>query len=522
MIETDIITEEREFILNEIFKGGNTNPGGIEMKRVFILLLFLIASGVLFSWGGEFEYNIGYNGKSEEVDIFQNFGVDIYFDAQTDYGYFFSDVEATFFHGISMDASAAFSNPLLFCNRTNEGMLPTYMSLALGLDRFLININELYYEYSIEDFVLRLGRFKLQKGSGNLYSPSDVLSSSSMMGVGSTPVKEPIDGMQLQGYFDDLDMELFFTPYTNMSFPTYNTYMKTLMSSGYLTGYAAGVISAIDGPPTAVVNVSERYDFEQDYPLDYHDMNYGLRAGFTFYDILMRAAYYRDHFHFQVPTWIRQDYTRVSTTTTLDDGTVVPAGGLIYDSKAEFVIPARHTFTLDAQGDLFDSTIFYFEGSAMIPEKTETVLFFDYNGFYSTSTVLDTFDKSVYLKALAGIEYTGAMTGLGLEEDEFNLGFEIFNSLEGEYFSYSPGFETFLRINKADHDFTAAVVCAFSEIVDDYKFGVLVNAGMTYSGFEGFDVILDTSWGYAADELHPFYIPDGFLSSISLGAKGYF
>ena len=45
---------------------------------------------------------------------------------------------------------------------------------------------------------------------------------------------------------------------------------------------------------------------------------------------------------------------------------------------------------------------------------------------------------------------------------------------------------------------------------------------LTYMGFEGIDVILDTTWGYSADEMHPFYIPDGFLNTISLGAKGYF
>jgi hypothetical protein len=236
----------------------------------------------------------------------------------------------------------------------------------------------------------------------------------------------------------------------------------------------------------------------------------------------MKAGYYRDHFHFQVPTWIRHDYTRLSTTTTLEDGTVLPAGALIYNSKTELVIPSRNTFTLDAQGDLFDATIFYLEGSAMLPEKVDTVLFFDYNDFYATSTVIDIFDKRVYFKGLAGIEYSGAITGLGLEEDELNLGFEIFNSLEGEYFSYSPGFDTFMRINKEDHDFTGAIVCAFTEKDDAYKFGILVNAGMTYSGFDAFDVILNTSWGYSDEETHPFYIPNGFLNSISLGAKGYF
>ena len=492
------------------------------MKRYCIILMMTVLSCMLFSWGGEFEYNIGYNGKSEEVDVFQNFGLDIFFDAQTDYGYFFSDIEATFFHGISMDASAAFSNPLLYCERTNEGMLPTYTSLAFGMDRFLINLNEIYYEYALEDFVLRAGRFKLQKGSGNLYSPSDVLSSSSMMGIDSNPVKEPIDGLLLQGYFDDLDMELFFTPYTKMSFPTYNTYMNTLTSNGYLTGFAINTISAIDGPPTAVVPVSEQYAFEKDYPLSYHDMNYGVRLGFTFYDVLMKAGLYRDHFHFQVPTWIRQDYTRLSTTTTLDDGTLLPAGALIYDTKTELKIPSRVTLTLDGQGDLFDSTIYYFEGSAMMPESIETVIFFDYNDFYATSTVRDVFEKKLYFKGIAGIEYSGAITGLGLEEDEFNLGLEIFNSLAGEYFTCSPGFNTFLRVNKDDFDFTGALICAFSEIADDYKFGLMVNAGVTYMGLEGIDVLLDSTWGYSADEMHPFYIPDGFLNSISIGAIGYF
>jgi len=177
---------------------------------------------------------------------------------------------------------------------------------------------------------------------------------------------------------------------------------------------------------------------------------------------------------------------------------------------------------LDLQGDLVDSTIFYLEGSAIIPENIETILSFHYNDFYSSSTVIDVFDKLVYFKGLAGIEYSGAITGLGLEEDEFNLGVELFNSLEGEYFSYSPGFNTFLRINKNDYDFTGAVICAFPEVEEDYKFGVMVNAGLTYSGFAGFDIILDTSWGYSDEETHPFYIPDGILNSISIGAKGYF
>ena len=492
------------------------------MKRNIFFILLAILSCMVFSWGGEFEYNIGYNGKSEEINVFQNFGVDLFFDAQTDYGYFFSDIEASFFHGISMDASAAFSNPLLSCERTNEGMLPTYTSLVYGLDRFLINVNELYYEYAIEDYVIRMSRFKLQKGSGNLYSPSDVLTSSSMLGINSNPVKEAIDGLMLQAYFDDFDLEVFFSPFTKMSFPTYNTYRKTLVSNGYLTEWAVNTISAIDGPPTALIPLSEQYQFKKDFPLDHYDMNCGARFGFIFLDMLTKVAVYRDHFHFQVPTWVKQDYTSVSTQTILENGTLIPAGGLIYETKTEFEIPTRYTFTLDLQGDLVDSTIFYLEGSAIIPENIETILSFHYNDFYSSSTVIDVFDKLVYFKGLAGIEYSGAITGLGLEEDEFNLGVELFNSLEGEYFSYSPGFNTFLRINKNDYDFTGAVICAFPEVEEDYKFGVMVNAGLTYSGFAGFDIILDTSWGYSDEETHPFYIPDGILNSISIGAKGYF
>ncbi len=490
-------------------------------KPILMLFLFLSFFGIKFSWGGEFDYLLGFNYESKDINLFQAINADIFFDAQTDYGYFYAGVTGAFFHGITMNASSLLSNPLLTCEKQNEGMLPSYPSLALGMDRFLINIDEIYYEYDFTDYALKFGRFKLQKGSGNLYSPSDVLSSMTLFGTDAVPEKEAFDGLLLKGFFDDFDMEVYFSPFTKMSFPTSNTMLKTLEENFYLQAYATNFISQVDVPPTSVIPVSSTYEFQQDYPLDYHTTNYGIKFGFSWFDILWKVAYYRDHFHFQVPQKLKQNYTQIPTDTTLENGMVIPAGSVIYDSETELVIPSRNVITADLQGNLNDSTIYYFEGSLMIPESIETQTVFYYKTFEEKGKI-KVFKDDLIAKFIFGLEYSGDITGWIFEEDEFSLGMELFNSLPGEFFTHSPGFDVSLRVNKGDFDLEALGAIAFTEINDEWKFGTSVTGRLIYKGLDLVDVILSASWNYSDEENHPFYLQKDILNKVSISAAGYF
>jgi len=492
------------------------------MKRtLFFFVLLIFSSAVLFSWGGEFDYLLGYNYESEDVNLFQAISTDIFTDAQTDYGYFYGDFTASFFHGISMDASSVFSNPLLTCEKKNDGMLPSYPSLMSGMDRFLLNLNELYYEYSFTDYTLRFGRFKLQKGSGNIYSPSDVLSSQSLFGIDGIPHREAIDGVLLQGFYDYFDMEVYFSPFTKMSFPTSNTMLKTLEGNFYLQAYATNFISQIDFTPIAVIPVKSEYSFQQDYPLDFHTSNFGVKFGFSWFDILWKVAYYRDHFHFQVPQKITQKYTKISTDTTLDGGITIPASSVIYESQSKLIIPSRNVITIDMQGNMTDSTIYYFEGALFIPEDVNTILSLEYNGLTQNDSI-KVFKDPVIAKCLFGIEYSGDITGWIFEENEFTLGMELFNSLPEEYFTYSPGFDVFLRVNKDDFDLETLAAVAFTKINDEWKFGTSITGNLIYRGLDLVDVILSASWNYSDEKNHPFYLQKDILNKIAISAIGYF
>jgi len=492
-------------------------------KSLMVFVIQLMVITAIFSWGGDFEYKLGYNYESDDIDLFQTINTDVFFDAQTDFGYFYTDLTGSFFRGITMDATSFISNPLLTSAKKNDGFLPTYASLAMGEDRFLMNLNELYYEYAFLKFGLKLGRFKLQQGSGNLYSPSDLLSSRTIFGIDSTPSKGSVDGILFQGFFRNFDMELFFSPFTKMSFPTSNTMISTMEKNYYLQGYAASIIAAMESPAPAVVPVDFDYQFQQDYPLDYHSSNYGVRFGFTWYDILWKLSYYRDHFHFQVPEKIVQDYTRLSTVTTLDNGQTLPASSLIYETTVNLVIPSRHSFTADLQGSLNDSTIYYAEGSLLFPEDIQTVLRFHYPKYhYATTTHQPVFDKSLIFKGLAGLEYSGQLTGLGFKEDEMTVGAEVFNSLPEEFFSFSPGFDIFLRVNKGNFDFEGMGILAFTEIDDEYKPGTTVTGRLVYKGLDLMDVIVEGSWSHSKAEDHPFYMQKELLNKLSVGVEAFF
>ncbi|BBE31176.1 hypothetical protein OSSY52_13170 [Tepiditoga spiralis] len=517
------------------------------MKKIVSLILVLTSVLVMFGFNGDLEYLYGYDISKDASTSFQGIKSNIVLENDT--GNIYYKLSMDFF---SLNAGKIPSDLNVTSNIPEE--LKPFASLTNygvpAVPYFLYNINEAFADIYTDNFTIRAGRFVPQSGSSTFYSPSVLIAEKDMINPFETMKTMAIDGAMISGDIGDINANLIIAPKTYDDIPSlyypvitektvteFNTTVSEEFSKEIASTVKESILYTLNAnnatKPLASlpinVNIDAKYNMNnEEYSnedvdkLAFENMNAGSVLSTNIMGFDVRAGFVHDHYHFIVPETVNfgKIYFDSNALNTTVGATVNYQAGLISQGKANsFNInedvslinadsatvtnyrPYRNSFTFDLQGvsNFIDSISYHAEGAVVVPEKTTIKLNYetpDKDGKFVKNTADATIFNDVYVKTVAGLEYT--------QGEDLTIGAEFFNGLPNEEFKdkLSIGGDMYIKAKISNISFEGLGLVAFSKINDKYEPGYNGIAKISYKGIDNFEPTLSINYAYAENSDH--------------------
>jgi len=519
------------------------------MKKAISLILVLTSVLTMFSFSGDLEYLYGYDISKEASTSFQGIKSNIVLENDT--GNIYYKLSMDFFSlnagkiptSLGMEVSSNVPKELApFTSLTNYGVP--------AVPYFLYNINEAFADIYADDFTIRAGRFVPQSGSSTFYSPSVLIAEKDMINPFEPMKTMAIDGAMISGDIADINANLIIVPKTYDDIPAlyypvitektvseFNTTVSKEVSKEIASAVKENVVQTLKSNDTTKplaslpINVTidakysmedEKYSNEDVDKLSFKNINTGSVLSTNIMGFDVRTGFIHDHYHFIVPKSIDfgKVYFNSTELNTTVGATVNYQAQLINQGKAssfninEDVVlmnadsatvtnyrPYRNSFTFDLQGvsNIMDSISYHAEGAVIVPEKTTIKLSYetpDESGKFIKNTADATIFNDVYIKTVAGLEYT--------QGEDLTIGAEFFNGLPNEEFKdkLSIGGDMYIKTKVSNISFEGLGLVAFSKINDKYEPGYNGVAKVSYKGIDNFEPTLSINYAYAENADH--------------------